>query len=76
MHVDIHFAGTIDQIAEQYMDALEAINEWTQLNTVTVGMGFTNNVLTVTLPRREDYSLWVMTYKGPYDLHCGGWETV
>lgn len=74
MHIDIHFHGTIDIIAEQYIATLDEIQAWQRQNQIAVSLGYADNVLTVTLLRRQDYSLWVLTYRGPYHLECGGWE--
>jgi len=75
MHIDIIFTGSIDQISEIYMDTVETVNEWSRTNEVDVNMGWANDVLTITLPDRLDYGLWVSTYLGPYTLDCGGWES-
>ena len=74
MHIDIEFSGAVDLIAEEYMTTLDAIEAWAQVQQIEISMGYADNILTVTLPSREDYGLWVMTYKSPYRLDCSGYE--
>jgi hypothetical protein len=74
MHIEIEFHGDIGLKAEQYMSVLEQLEMWSKTNQIEVKMAYSDPVLTVFLPAKEDYSIWVLTWLDPYILYRDGWE--
>jgi hypothetical protein len=66
MHIEIEFVGSVEMQAEQYMECLETIQEWSRDNEVECQMSWHNSRLLLRMPRRDDYLLWISTAKMAY----------
>ena len=75
MHIEIEFFGDTTMIAEQYISILDPLQEWSEINEVNYQTDFVDNILRIVLPTRDDYSLWVMTWRGAYLLRVEGYES-
>ena len=69
MHIEIEFVGTVAWQAEQYMECLETVQEWSRANAVECQMTWNNGSLIIRMPNRDDYLLWISTAKMAYTFH-------
>ena len=74
MHIEIEFLGTVEQKAEQYISVLDQLENWQKINEIDVKMTYSDPVLTLILPDRESYSMWVMTWPDSYRIIHYGYE--
>ena len=74
MHIEIEFFGDPFLVMEQYTSTMDDLRRWCEQNQVMYQHEYKDNCLKVTFPSREDFSLWCMTWRGPYHLICQGYE--